>query len=253
MAAMKLFNIDYSLINPQVYDSSDGSRVARQIIAVLKNANPGFQFNKAHCLDLGGASGTIASHLAFLFLKTICLDIDKHAIKEGRRRYVDKKLTIKLYNGQNIPYPKDYFDIIVFRRVVSSLIKPQKLIREIYRVLKPGGLCYFEDVNKLSLLEPTYKLPFFTFFPPSVTRQVLLLLGIKKYYFGFYRTYWGLRSLFNEFIIIDFTPHIVKNPKKYKFIRLVPYSAIFSGIPLKLLSVLTLLSPNFIWVLKKPF
>lgn len=249
----KLYNIFYSLASPKVLDPQDTKRVAHQIMAVLKSANPQLKFLKLNCLDVGSSSGVIARYYAPFFKKTFCIDIDEHAISLGKERYANEKLILKVFDGQHIPYPKSYFDIVILRRVLSSLIKPKKLIEEVYRVLKPGGLCYFEEVNKIRLLEPEYKLPLLAFFPPTITRLVLSLMGIKKYYFGLYRTYWQLKSLLDKFIITDFTPDILKNPAQFKFNRLVPFTPILSRIPFKILSFLTYLSPNFIWVLKKPF
>lgn len=248
----KLYNTFFSLASPKVLDPYDTKRVAYQIIATLKHANPKLKFSNLTCLDVGSSSGVISSHCAPFFKKTFCIDIDKHAISLGKERYANKKLILEVFDGWHIPYPKGYFDIVILRRVLSSLIKPKKLIGEVYRVLKPGGLCYFEEVNKITLLEPEYKLPFFTLLPPTITRLILSFLGGGEYYFGLYRTYWQLKSLLGKFIITDSTPDILKNPAHFKFKRLVPLTPILSRIPFKILSFLTYLSPNFIWVLKKP-
>ncbi len=48
---------------------------------------------------------------------------------------------VKIYQGmgENMPFDKEYFDLIICRNVIDHTHDPQKVILEIQRVLKPGG------------------------------------------------------------------------------------------------------------------
>jgi len=66
----------------------------------------------------------------------------------------------KLYKNQNyqvgdlynLPYKKNTFDAIVMREVIEHFITPEKAVKEIYKVLKPGGIFILTTPNYDSLL-----------------------------------------------------------------------------------------------------
>lgn len=54
---------------------------------------------------------------------------------------IEKKIykTIKFYDGDTIPYSDNYFDTVVSNCVLEHIPNVASSLREIYRVLKPGG------------------------------------------------------------------------------------------------------------------
>ncbi|MDP3014043.1 MAG: class I SAM-dependent methyltransferase, partial [Candidatus Subteraquimicrobiales bacterium] len=46
-------------------------------------------------------------------------------------------------DAQELPFPRDFFDVVVIMDVLEHLENPQKAILEIKRVLKPGGIFHF--------------------------------------------------------------------------------------------------------------
>lgn len=47
---------------------------------------------------------------------------------------------VKLFDGTNIPFPDDSFDNILCTEVIEHALDPETLVKEMHRVLKPGGL-----------------------------------------------------------------------------------------------------------------
>ena len=45
----------------------------------------------------------------------------------------------KYFNGFDIPFPDKTFDVILCTEVIEHCSSPEKLVKEIYRVLKPNG------------------------------------------------------------------------------------------------------------------
>lgn len=252
----KLFNQDYSLVHPEILtEQGRGARVADQIFQVMKSCQPAFPFHQAVCLDIGSSSGAVSQHFVKYIKEIHCIDTDEHAVTIGRNSNPpDYKLRFSQFNGETIPFPDNTFDLVIFRRVYSCcpFEKRKKLVFEIHRVLNPGGLCYFEGHNLLSLLEPEYKIPFLQLLPLSWVKRCLSLLGHQNYYLGRYQTFWGLRKLLNSFSIDLVTSMIIKHPQRYHFTRLDRYSWITRFIPLRLLQFSEPLFPVFIWVLQKP-
>jgi ubiquinone/menaquinone biosynthesis C-methylase UbiE len=48
----------------------------------------------------------------------------------------------------NLPFPAEYFDLVISRSVVEHLNEPAKVFREFWRVLKPGGQAVIITPNK---------------------------------------------------------------------------------------------------------
>ena len=64
------------------------------------------------------------------------VEVSKPAIEQA------EKMGIKAFHGEltDAEYPDDHFDIITASEILEHLYEPQKLIKEIARVLRPGGL-----------------------------------------------------------------------------------------------------------------
>lgn len=65
------------------------------------------------------------------------------------------------FDGINLPYPDDQFDLIYSRQVFEHVRHPDALAREIARVLRPGGLF----LGEVSYLEPYHSYSIFNFTP----------------------------------------------------------------------------------------
>jgi len=57
-------------------------------------------------------------------------------------------VTVREGRAEAIPYPDDYFDVVVSRCVLEHLEHPVSAFREFRRVLKPGGRVIFLTANK---------------------------------------------------------------------------------------------------------
>jgi len=70
------------------------------------------------------------------------LDVDK-AIEE--HPLLKKRLRCR---AENIPVPDDSFDLVTANMVVEHIPEPGRLLREIWRVLRPGGLFLVHTPNR---------------------------------------------------------------------------------------------------------
>lgn len=62
--------------------------------------------------------------------------------------YKGDKSQIQIYDGVNIPFNNDTFDIVVMHMVLHHVINNyNELLKDIYRVLKNGGVFIIEDHN----------------------------------------------------------------------------------------------------------
>ena len=101
-------------------------------------------FNPKHILDIATGTGD----LAILFASTsateiIGLDISQGMLDIGKKKVaaqnLDSKIQMVLGDGENIPYPDNYFDAITVAYGVRNFENLEKGLSEILRTLKPNG------------------------------------------------------------------------------------------------------------------
>lgn len=95
-------------------------------------------------LDIATGTGD----LAILFAQTtaeeiIGLDISQGMLDIGKKKIqeknLDSKIKMVLGDGENIPYPDNYFDVITVAYGVRNFENLEKGLSEILRTIKPGG------------------------------------------------------------------------------------------------------------------
>jgi len=79
---------------------------------------------------------------------------DKHAIDpledyfssiERYSSFRDKQVQYQTGVGEHLPYQDRYFDFIIIDNVLDHCNSPEDVVKEMYRVLKPGGHVYFRQ------------------------------------------------------------------------------------------------------------
>jgi len=123
------------------------------IIDTLRRYAPDFTVEGADVLDIGcGDAGAI---IAFAERGARCAGIEcfDTSLERGRLRAADHGVTVDLRKGvaESIPYPDSSFDLVMLDNVLEHVNDRPLTLREIRRVLKPGGLLYMVTPKPLSL------------------------------------------------------------------------------------------------------
>ncbi len=84
-------------------------------------------------LELGGGSGFQASLIAARGAEVTSIDV---ALPVDQRKF----FPVQLYDGQTIPFPDGTFDIVFSSNVLEHVANLDGMMKEMHRVLKPGGL-----------------------------------------------------------------------------------------------------------------
>lgn len=247
-----LGNASYSASHKKVIEKKDRLRVARQLFSLLSDYVDPKDFKNFKLLDVGCSAGDITAYFSKFAGKTVGVDVDKNAIRLAKERYANRKnLTFIVASASKLPFDNESFDIVLCNQVYSYVADPEKLMNEIYRVMKKGGICLFTGDNLLRPIEPLYNLPFIRLLPKNLTKQILKLLGYKKIYIGSYKTLWGIKKLLGRFELEDYTIKVLKNPKKYNFSNLIKYKNLIGRIPNWALYLMEPFFPTFIFILRK--
>ena len=74
--------------------------------------------------------------------KLILSDISDGMVNKVQKRYGDKGIIIKKIDIQSIPYDTDSIDVVIANHMLFHVPDLNKALREVYRVLRAGGLFY---------------------------------------------------------------------------------------------------------------
>lgn len=234
-----------------MYDVSGRERKARTMVAVLEDYI-GSSLKDLNLLDVGGSSGIIDNYLSDHLGSVIGIDIDTLALEYAQKTYIKSNLKFSLGDTLNLQFPDRTFDVVVCSQVYEHVPNPRRMLDEIFRVLKPGGLCYFSANNRLMWNEPHYNLPLLSVIPRPLAHIYIRLAGKADYYYEYHFTYWELRELVRGFTVHDYTLKIVLDPHKYftdYMIKPGSIKAILAGFIIKNIYWLI---PGYIWLLQKP-
>jgi ubiquinone/menaquinone biosynthesis C-methylase UbiE len=99
------------------------------------------------------------------------IDIEDSPEVRSRRRSDGDFMT---FDGINIPFPDQSFDCVYACSVLEHVRHPEKLLAEVGRVLRPGGMFF----GSVSFLEPYHSYSIFNFTPYGV-RTVLDAAGMR--------------------------------------------------------------------------
>jgi SAM-dependent methyltransferase len=135
-------------------------------------------------LDIGCGRGEFLNGFISCGIEGYGLDRSRAAEKY----FPDVKLSIADLEKDNLPYENDYFDIIYSKSVIEHFHNPERLVEEIYRVLKPGGLvvtlCPAWEYNYRNYFEDyTHRTPFML---PSL-RDIFLIHDFDNVETEFFR------------------------------------------------------------------
>ena len=126
------------------------------------------------------------------------------------------------------------------------------LADEVWRVLRPGGVCFFSGPNRLALMEEHYWLPLLSWLPRPAAHLYMRAFKRGRWYDAYPRFYWQIRSLWRAFTIHDYTLPMLREPERFAVDRRFGKIAWIGRLPARLLGSLAFLVPNFNWVLVKP-
>lgn len=87
-------------------------------------------------LEIGVGNG---SHLKFYKSHAVIgVDASENMLSRARKHVQDKIQLLRM-NGEQLLFPNGSFDYVILSHVIAVVDDPEKLLEEVYRVLKPNG------------------------------------------------------------------------------------------------------------------
>ncbi len=129
------------------YKEGAGKRMMPSYISVAKTVAADYAAGAANCLDLGCGPGQLTVEVAKASgLEVTGLDIEPEAIdfavQYGKECGLDSRMHWVAADVHALPFPDNSFDVVMSRGSIFFWRDQAMALREIMRVLKPGGWAF---------------------------------------------------------------------------------------------------------------
>lgn len=247
------YQYDFSEKLPSMYDVPSRERKAKTMLAALADYFGDEQMLGAlTLLDVGASTGIIDHYLSAYCRKVTGVDIDANAVSHANRQYGGESLEFIEGDAMALQFADNSFDIVICSQVYEHVPDAQKLMDEIFRVLKPAGVCYFSAGNRLNLMEPHYKLPLLSVIPKPLAHIYMRLAGKGNHYYEEHLSYWGLKKLVRKFICHDYTGEMVRDPARFEMLYMLDPASMTGRLARLCARYAYWAFPNYVWLLQKP-
>lgn len=236
-----------------MYDEGGRRRKADTMVAILADHFGADRLKGLAVLDVGASTGLIDSFLAPHFGSVHGIDIDASAIAHAQSRFAAQgNLHFKQGDAMDLPYPENHFDIVICSQIYEHVPDADRMMANIHKVLKPGGVCYFAAGNRLDIHEHHYNLPFLSAIPRPLGHLYVRLAGKADYYYEKHLSYWGLRRLTRQFSIIDYTRRTIDDPERFRVDYMLKPGSPKQRLARIIARLAYWLVPGYLWLLRKP-
>lgn len=233
-------------------DSRYGTREqkSKKIITIIQDCI-GQDLSELSCLDVGCSTGGITNNLAPYFHEMIGVDIDSGLVSQARQSSKVIQEYFSIASAHNLPFDDQNFDVAICAQVYEHVSDQSALAEEIWRILKPGGICFFSGPNRLKIMEEHYWLPFLSWLPRPLANLYMRVFKRGAYYDAYPLFYWQIRNLWNGFEIFDYMPEILRDPERFELNDDLRSGNQIQNLPTWMIEALAPLYPNYNWILKK--
>ena len=211
----RAYQHNYSSIEPSVFDSEPRRRKALTIVKVCQDFLETQDLSNLHLLDIGSSSGIIDDFLADYFRYVSGIDIDKPAVEFAIEQFRKPNLSFAQGDAMRLEHEDDSVDVVICSHVYEHVPDASQMFAEIYRVLQPGGFCYFSGNNRVMIMEPHYRLPFLSLLPRPLAHLYMRLARKGSHYHEQHLGYWSLKRLCVRFKLVDYSPRVIEEPERY--------------------------------------
>ncbi len=137
-------------------------------------------------MDIGCGKGGVLISCALRGAKVVGFDISEQEIRIAVSRINSAGiLNAEVFKGdaERIPFPRNSFDLISITSVLEHVAKVDRVLEEVVRVMRPGGICCITGPNPLFPREGHYKVFYPSYLPKRLGGTYLKIRGYNPEFF----------------------------------------------------------------------
>ena len=246
----KNYQYNYSDLKSSVFDSNDRINKAKKTISVLVDYLS--HTSDLILLDIDSSTGIMTNEYATYFREVVGIDIDSKAVKYANDNFKKKNISFINLPIEETDFKSASFDVITCSHIYEHVPSDHVLMENIYKLLKPGGICYFAAGNKYKIIETHYNLPFLSYFPKKIANFYIRIFTNHKEYYENLKSLGQLKKLVYRFEIIDYTLKILQKPSKFSANDMIRENTLKYLLVNFLSRIGYFIIPTYVWILKKP-
>ncbi len=155
------------------------------------------------CLEIGCGRGPFSIAASTIFREVFALDIDMASVILAQKYCESQGIgNIKFFSASSsaLPFSDDCFDLVNSQAVLEHVTDQLESLREIQRMLAPGGCFTGDSVNRYNLVtpEPHVDLRLIGFLPKSLAHKLSLALKNLPYDDIKPLSYFQLKAMLQE-------------------------------------------------------
>lgn len=240
---------DFSTMYESMHSLDERRRKASTMVAILGEAL-GPRLARADALNLGCSTGIIDEYIAPHVRTMTGVDIDEPAIALATSRVAAPNLRFQLGDAMDLASADETFDVVICSQVYEHVPDARRMMAEIRRVLRPGGVCYFAATNRWAIIEKHHRLPFLSWLPARAADRYIRWARKGDAYYERHLGYGPLLDLVSAFRREDYTGKVLSNPERYGAGYLFPTR--FAHFAARsMYGLLRRMFPGYIWLLWK--
>lgn len=112
-----------------------------------------FKETRGEILEIGFGSAYGTVYVSEFVHHVYAIEVDQETVDYAKSKYSDKNITFLKFDGSRIPFEDNHFELIYFFQVIEHIEQDQGFLREVRRVLAPGGKAIFTTPNRLYRLK----------------------------------------------------------------------------------------------------
>ncbi|NJN17793.1 MAG: class I SAM-dependent methyltransferase [Oscillochloris sp.] len=133
-------------------------------------------------LDLGAGMGGFAVAAALAGTHVTACEYNPAYCRIIELRAARHRLRLPVFNaaGESLPFPDAAFDVVTAWDVLEHVRDPQQVLRELARVLRPGGHALITAINRRAWVDPHYHMRGINWLPRPLAELLIAARGRTK-------------------------------------------------------------------------
>jgi ubiquinone/menaquinone biosynthesis C-methylase UbiE len=170
----------YDQKHAEIYNPFEQARleqVLQEVIAKMEVPEP-------YILDVGAGTGNISIKLIKRNCYVTALDVSNASLEVLRSKVgPDARLETVRLDGQKLPFPDSTFDAVTSYSVLHHIPDYLGAIREMIRVLRPGGFIYIDHEASPAAWDPDTNLAAYkTLCKLGIAEHILMLVSTREFF-----------------------------------------------------------------------